>query len=124
MGRTRSWFWFTVGGWRRCWGGGRETKTQFGLEEVAARSGQGVVPGWDLDVEECMVHLRAATPAVSNLSMVNVACQTDSLGQLMMALYVYDARFEQRLLILKASHKSWCSSEPLALAATHNCKVP
>ena len=55
--------------------------------------GQGVVLGWGLEVEDAGV-LRAETPAVS---MVNVACQTDSPGfiKLMMTLYKYDCQFEQ-----------------------------
>ena len=67
-------------------GGGveMETKTRFGLEGVAAPGpefwgGQGAVPGWGLEVGECRgsLILRAEIPAVS---MVNVACQTDSSG--------------------------------------------
>ena len=50
LGRELSWFWFVVGSWRRCHGGGRD-----GDQKAVwpCRGGQGVVPGWGLEVEEC-----------------------------------------------------------------------
>ena len=87
VGRGLSWFLFAVGSWRRCWGGGEGDGDRKAVWPCrvrcawpgvfwAARGWSGSRAGaWKW--RSAGVRLRAETPAVS---MVNVACQTDSPG--------------------------------------------
>jgi hypothetical protein len=86
LGRGLSWFWFAVGSWRICWGGGGDGDQQAvwscrdrcawpGLFWAARGWSRAPAGAWKW--RSAGVHLRAETLAVS---MVNVACQTDSLA--------------------------------------------
>ena len=82
-GRSLSWFWFAVGSWRRCRGGGDgDQKVVCPCRGRCARPGLfWAARGWSRagarEWRSAGVHSRAETLAVP---MANVACQTGSLA--------------------------------------------